>query len=166
VGINPEVFWWVLYEFQAGWWITRSEVLIDRGSDIAHTVTINGVPSHWYNIIVKSTKTLQFWHISHGYLNPWHSTTRILISAQNFYDIKNKHQSIWANSSFYISNSLFHHNLTHCLAHCLAHRLSIARYCFRFAPLFIFLYYLSLFHMQCTLENTKMSYKYHFVVIK
>jgi hypothetical protein len=95
--------------------------------------------SHWYNIMVKLTKSLQFWHISHRYLNLWRSTTRISMrristSAQNYHIMKNKHWSIQAKLTQFLYFQLFHHNLAHSLAHCLAHKLSIARYCFRFAP--------------------------------
>jgi hypothetical protein len=41
--------------------------------DMAHTVSINEILLHQYNIMVKSTKSLQFRHISHGYLNLQHS---------------------------------------------------------------------------------------------
>jgi hypothetical protein len=62
-------------------------------------------------------------------------TQRISTSAQNYYDIKNKHWSIQAKPTQFLYSQLFHHNLAHSLAHCLLHRLPIVRYCFRFAPL-------------------------------
>jgi hypothetical protein len=62
-------------------------------------------------------------------------TTRILTSVQNFYNIKNTHQSIQTEPTQFLYFQLFCHNLAHNLAHCLAHRLSIVKYCFRFAPL-------------------------------
>jgi hypothetical protein len=62
---------------------------------IQHIQSLSMESLHWYNIIVKLTKYLQFWHISHNYLNLRYSTTRIsmqriLTLTQNFYDIKKK----------------------------------------------------------------------------
>jgi hypothetical protein len=69
--------------------------------DTAHIVSINGNPSHRYNIIMKLTKTLQFWYISCGYSNLWHSQWEFWLKEiwpwhKDYHDIKNKHQSIWA----------------------------------------------------------------------
>jgi hypothetical protein len=44
-----------------------SRTYVDNGSDTAHSVSINKIPSHQYNMTVKSTKTLQFQCISHEY---------------------------------------------------------------------------------------------------
>jgi hypothetical protein len=46
-----------------------SHCFTEEKDDMVHTVSINRNPSHQYNIMVKSTKTLQFQHISHGYSN-------------------------------------------------------------------------------------------------
>jgi hypothetical protein len=38
----------------------RYNIVEQHHNDIAHTVSINEIPLHQYNIMVKSTKTLQF----------------------------------------------------------------------------------------------------------
>jgi hypothetical protein len=96
-------------------------------TDMIHTVSINEIPSHWYNIIVKSIKNLQFqwnflWIFKFLALTTRILTRRNSTLMQNYQHInKNKHQSKWAIPISYIFNSLFHHNLAHCLAqtfHC------------------------------------------------
>jgi hypothetical protein len=77
-----------------------------------------------------------------------------LILAQNYHDIKNKHWSIRANPSSYISNSLFHHSL----AHYLAHRLSIARYCLRFAPHLYIVLLIAFSYVMCLRNYQKELY--------
>jgi hypothetical protein len=42
---------------------------------------------------------------------------------------------------------------------------SVIKYYIDICSTFTFLYYLSLFHIQCTLENTKKSYRCHYIVI-
>jgi hypothetical protein len=74
---------------------------------IQHIQCLSTEFSHQYNITVKSTKCLQFRHISRDYANLRCLTTRILMrristSAQNLYDIKNKHRSIRAGSSQFL----------------------------------------------------------------
>jgi hypothetical protein len=122
-------FWWQSSHSDAFWCI------FSKANNTAHIASINGNPLHRYNVMVKSTKTLQFRHISHRYSNlwcsqwefwleeswPWHKT--IMTSKTNIDQYK-------LTPVPHISNSLCCHNL----AYYLAHRLSIARYCLRFAP--------------------------------
>jgi hypothetical protein len=106
---------------------------------IQHIQCLSTESSHQYNILVKLTKILQF----QCFLTTIQifSTYNKNLNARNL-DFSTKplwHQKqtlinmSWLNQLLYFQ--LFHHNLAHCLAHCLAHRLSIVRYCFRFAPL-------------------------------
>jgi hypothetical protein len=85
---------------------------------IWHIQCLSVESSHWYNIMVKSTKYLQFWYFSHNYSNLRPSTTRIStwrIStlAQNLYDIKNKHQSSQVKPVLNIPNNYI---ITLCIA--------------------------------------------------
>jgi hypothetical protein len=103
---------------------------------IWHIQCLSMESSHRYNITVTLTKILQFQHISCDYSNPWqqeefqHEESRLqrktIITSKTNID-----QYKLSQPRYYTSNCLFYHSL----AHCLAHRLSIARYCFKFAPL-------------------------------
>jgi hypothetical protein len=111
--------------------VFRLSLSSSSNSLIRHIQCLSAESSHWYNMTVKLTKYLEFWRISCNFSNIRCLTTRISMwristLAQNLYDIKNKHRSIWARSSQFLISQLFHYNL--------AHRLSIARYCLRFAP--------------------------------
>jgi hypothetical protein len=62
-------------------------------SDTAHTVTISGIfTSIQYNGEIDQVSAVLTYFLH--YSNLRHLTTRISTSAQNLYDIKNKHQSI------------------------------------------------------------------------
>jgi hypothetical protein len=116
-----------------------SMYILSISSDMAHTVSINKIPSHQYNITVKSTRTLQFWCISRGYSNLWCSQwefqceeswpqRKTIITSQT-----NINQYEPSQPRYYIFNYLFHHSLAHYLV------------LFQICSTSALLYYLSLF---------------------